>query len=89
MKFLALLLKAIIFFVLFAFALNNQGPVTLHFFFGTQWQGPVVLVVLSTFALGLLTGVLAMVPIWLAARRRANSSPSVASSGQIPVPPTL
>jgi len=89
MKMLAWLLKAIIFFVLFAFALNNQGPVTLHFFFGTQWQGPVVLVVLSTFVLGLLTGVLAMVPVWLAARRRANTPPTVMTQGQSPVPPPL
>ena len=72
MKVLAWLLKAVIFFVLFAFALNNQGPMTLHFFFGTQWQGPVVLVVLSTFALGLLTGVLAMVPNWWRHRKDAK-----------------
>jgi lipopolysaccharide assembly protein A len=89
MKALAWLLKGIVFFVLFAFALNNQGPVTLHFFFGTQWQGPVVLVVLSTFVLGLLTGVLAMVPVWLAARRRANAQPTVNALGQPPAPPPL
>lgn len=89
MKVFAWLLKAVIFFVLFAFALNNQGPVTLHFFFGTQWQGPVVLVVLSTFVLGLLTGVLAMVPVWLSARRRANARPVAADPGQPPAPPPL
>ena len=52
------LLKAAIFFTLFAFALNNQGDVTVQFFFGTHWTAPLVLVVLSAFAAGLLIGVL-------------------------------
>ena len=30
-------LKAAIFFTLFAFALNNQQDTTVHFFFGNQW----------------------------------------------------
>jgi putative membrane protein len=71
LKYMAWLLKAVIFFVLFAFALNNQAPVNLHFFFGTLWQAPLVLVVLVTFVLGLFAGILVMVPVWLGARRRA------------------
>ena len=67
------LLKAAIFFTLFAFALNNQQDVTVHFFFGTQWRAPLVLVVLAAFAVGLSVGALGMVPRWwkhrLAARR--------------------
>jgi predicted RNA-binding protein with RPS1 domain/uncharacterized integral membrane protein len=43
------LLKAAIFFTLFAFALNNQQDATVHFFFGTQWRAPLVLVVLAAF----------------------------------------
>ena len=35
MKYLAWLLKAAIFFTLFAFALNNQHDATVYFFFGT------------------------------------------------------
>ncbi|HRK40031.1 MAG TPA: LapA family protein [Burkholderiaceae bacterium] len=73
MKYIAWLLKAVIFFVLFAFALNNQAPVNLHFFFGTVWQAPMVLVVLGTFVLGLFAGILVMVPIWLNARRKTHS----------------
>ena len=67
------LLKAAIFFTLFAFALNNQQDATVQFFFGTQWRAPLVLVVLAAFALGLVVGALGMVPRWwkhrLAARR--------------------
>jgi len=68
------LLKAAIFFTLFAFALNNQGDVTVRFFFGTQWTAPVVLVVLITFSVGLLVGVLGMVPRWWRQRRAALAS---------------
>ena len=73
MKYLMWLLKAAIFFTLFAFALNNQQDVTVHFFFGTLWRAPLVLVVLAVFALGVVVGALGMVPRWwkhrLAARR--------------------
>ncbi len=58
------ILKAAIFFTLFAFALNNQQDATVHFFFGTQWRAPMVLVVLAAFAAGLVLGALAMVPRW-------------------------
>ena len=66
------LLKAAIFFTLFAFALNNQHDATVRFFFGQQWTAPLVLVVLSAFAIGLVIGVLGMVPRWWQHRRDAS-----------------
>jgi lipopolysaccharide assembly protein A len=73
MKYIMWLLKAAIFFTLFAFALNNQQVVIVHFFFGTEWRAPLVLVVLAVFASGLIVGALGMVPRWwkhrVAARR--------------------
>lgn len=72
MKYLVWLLKAAIFFTLFAFALNNQQDATVHFFFGTRWQAPLVLLVLTAFALGIATGVLGMVPRWLKSRNAAR-----------------
>jgi uncharacterized integral membrane protein len=69
MKYLAWLLKAAIFFTLFAFALNNQQDATVHFFFGTTWRAPMVLVVLGAFAAGLVVGALGMLPRWLKQRR--------------------
>jgi len=56
MKYIVWLLKAAIFFTLFAFALNNQQAATVHFFFGHSWTGPLVLVVLAAFAFGLVVG---------------------------------
>ena len=67
-------LKAAIFFTLFAFALNNQQDTTVHFFFGTQWRAPQVLVVLSAFAVGVAIGVLGMVPRWWKQRREATQA---------------
>ena len=80
--------SAAIFFTLFAFALNNQQSATLHFFFGRQWQTPMVLVVLCAFAAGLAVGVVAMVPRWWKHRRaalRADMPPvPVAASKETP-----
>jgi uncharacterized integral membrane protein len=67
-------LKAAIFFTLFAFALNNQQNVTVHFFFGNQWQAPQVLVVLTAFAIGVAVGVMGMVPWWWRQRQKAQPS---------------
>ncbi len=83
MKYLMWLLKAAIFFTLFAFALNNQQDATVHFFFGTRWTAPLVLVVLAAFALGLVIGALGMVPRWLkhrAAARRGQPARSPSSA---------
>ncbi|MFM9878805.1 MAG: lipopolysaccharide assembly LapA domain-containing protein [Burkholderiaceae bacterium] len=65
------MLIAAIFFSLFAFALNNQQEVTVHFFFGQQWRASLVLVVLACFAAGLAVGALGMVPRWWMQRRAA------------------
>ena len=66
------LLKLAVFFTLFAFALNNQQDTRVHFFFGTFWQAPTVLVVLLSFGLGLTVGVLGMVPRWWRQRQAAR-----------------
>lgn len=71
MKYILWLLKAAIFFTLFAFALNNQQVVSVNFFFGTVWQAPQVLVVLAAFTAGVALGILVMVPRWWKNRRSA------------------
>lgn len=64
--------RAFLFFTLFAFALNNEQPVVVHWFFGAQWTAPLVIVVLIAFASGAALGVLAMVPSWWRHRRVAR-----------------
>lgn len=83
MKYLAWLLKAAIFFTVFAFALNNQNAVQVNLFFGAHWQAPLVLVLLAALALGVLLGMLVMVPLWLNAKRTRKTptpSPDTATS---------
>jgi lipopolysaccharide assembly protein A len=64
MRLLVWALRAFLFFTLFAFALNNEQLVTVHWFFGYQWQAPLVIVVLVVLTAGAALGVLAMVPAW-------------------------
>lgn len=68
------ILRAAIFFALLAFALNNQQDVRVQLFFGHHWQAPLVLVLLTVFALGLAAGVLAMLPRWLKQRHAARQA---------------
>jgi putative membrane protein len=77
MKYILWLLKAALFFTLFAFALNNQQDATVYFFFSTYWRAPLVLVVLAAFAGGVVVGVLGMLPGWWKHRSAAvANSPS-------------
>ena len=87
MKYLMWLLKAAIFFTLFAFALNNQQTVAVHFFFGTLWQAPLVLVVLAAFAGGLALGIFVMMPRWWKKRKASLNHPPASSMGAAHEPP--
>lgn len=58
------LLRAVIFIALLAFALNNRHETSVKWFFGSEWHSSVASVLLVTFVLGALLGVLAMVPSW-------------------------
>ena len=88
MKYVLWLLKAAIFFTLFAFALNNQQDTIVHFFFGTQWRAPLVLVVLAAFTLGVMVGVLGMVPRWWMHRSAAQRAVQNAAQPQAGNPST-
>jgi len=82
MRIVVWLLRAFIFFALFAFALNNQQSATVHWFFGVQWQAPMVILVLAAFAAGCVIGVLAMAPHWWRQRRlsRPAAAPAAATA---------
>ena len=74
LRLLQWLLKATVFFTLFAFALNNQQETRVNFFFSTYWSAPTVLVVLLAFTLGVVVGVLGMVPRWWRERQAVKQS---------------
>jgi len=76
------LLNAAIFFVLFAFALNNQEAITVHLFFGAQWQVPLVLALFSALLVGVCLGVFVMLPLWLRARKPTAPAPVKAKTSE-------
>ena len=87
MRFIVWLVRAFIFFTLFAFALNNQQTATVRWFFGVDWHAPMVIIVLVAFAGGCAIGVLAMVPSWWRHRRIAKRHEPVVEAVQA-APPT-
>ncbi|WP_128000175.1 lipopolysaccharide assembly protein LapA domain-containing protein [Piscinibacter defluvii] len=94
MRIVVWLARAFLFFVLFAFALNNQHDAAIRWFFGYEWRTSMVFVVLAAFALGCVAGVLAMLPSWwrhrrVARRRATDDDPGAATdTSQLVVPPT-
>ena len=73
MRTLVWLVRAAVFFTLFAFALNNQHPSSVYWFFGYEWRAPMVFIVLGAFGLGAAFGIFAMVPSWWRHRRMART----------------
>ena len=72
MRFFVWLLRAFIFFSLFAFSLHNQQLAQVNWAFGYAWAAPMVIIVLAAFAAGAVFGVLAMTPSWWRHRRLAR-----------------
>ena len=72
MRFFIWLVRAFVFFALFAFALNNQHDAGVKWFFGQEWRAPMVFIVLAAFALGCALGIAAMLPSWWRHRRLAQ-----------------
>jgi lipopolysaccharide assembly protein A len=92
MRLLVWALRFVVFLALFALALNNQHAVTLHSFFGIEWQTRMIYVVLAAFIAGCTIGVLAMMPRWWRGRRTAMPTPIAATNAvavQTPRPPSM
>jgi uncharacterized integral membrane protein len=60
MKYLIWLLRAFLFLILLSFAVKNDQPVVLSYFFGYEWHASLVLVLLLFFAAGTAIGMLAI-----------------------------
>jgi uncharacterized integral membrane protein len=94
MRFIVWLFRAFIFFTLFAFALNNQQPATVRWFFGVEWRAPMVIVVLVAFAGGCIVGVMAMLPNWwrhwrLTRQQRRDEAPAATPPQPVTAPLTV
>ena len=80
-------LRALLFLVIFAFALLNTDVVTLHFFLGRTWELPMILVLLVFFALGAATGILACLSRLLGQRREIQKLARALRAGGRGSPP--
>jgi uncharacterized integral membrane protein len=85
LRWLRAMLWAVVFLALLGFALNNQQDATVHLLFGRQWRAPMVLIVLAVFALGMVAGVLGMLPGWWSRRR----APPPADGASAAAPPPI
>ncbi|MDO9053356.1 MAG: LapA family protein [Gallionella sp.] len=72
MRYISWLFQMFIFITLLGFALKNGQPVTLHYFFGYEWQSTLVIVSLLFFAVGAGLGILATLGIWFRQRREIS-----------------
>lgn len=69
MRYLIWSLRAVLFLLLLGFAVKNDQPVVLRYFFGYEWQTSLVVVLLCFFALGIVIGLLAMLGSMFRQRR--------------------
>ncbi|MDP4607947.1 MAG: lipopolysaccharide assembly protein LapA domain-containing protein [Burkholderiaceae bacterium] len=72
MKVIFWFVRIVVFLAVLAFALNNQHAVDLYVLPGATWHTPLVWAVAGAFVLGTVFGVLAMLPVWLRARKLAK-----------------
>lgn len=64
--------RVFIFLFLFAFALRNTDLVSVRFFFGADWQAPLIIIVLAFFAGGAALGVLSLLGTVFSLRREVS-----------------
>lgn len=91
-------LRIVLFIVLLGFAVKNDQPVTLRYFFGYEWQSSLVVALLLFFAAGTIVGVLAMFSNVLQQRREIarlkrdirvkNKLADIGETQQIPIQPS-
>lgn len=74
MRYLIWSLRAVLFLLLLGFAVKNDQPVILRYFFGFEWQTSLVVVLLCFFIAGAAVGLLAMAGRLFQLRRQLASS---------------
>ncbi len=73
MRTLTWLFRALLFILLLGFAVKNDQPVTLHYYFGYQWKTSLVAVLLVFFMLGVAVGLVATLMSVLKHRQEISS----------------
>lgn len=88
-------LRGILFIILLGLAIKNSNDVELRFFFDATWQAPLSLVLLAALVMGVVLGLLALLPQVIRLRRSVGQLKRQASQGKTfvneapPLPPAL
>ncbi|MBA3034472.1 MAG: LapA family protein [Gammaproteobacteria bacterium] len=67
------LLRGILFVILLGLAIKNSGDVELRFFFDASWQTPLSLALLGALTIGVVLGLLALLPQLIRQRRNIST----------------
>jgi uncharacterized integral membrane protein len=73
MRYLIWTLRAVLFLLLLGFAVKNDQPVVLRYFFGYEWQTSLVVMLLCFFTLGVVLGLLAVLASLFSQRRELSA----------------
>ncbi|MDP1606949.1 MAG: lipopolysaccharide assembly protein LapA domain-containing protein [Rhodocyclaceae bacterium] len=81
-------LRGVLFVILLGLAIKNSGDVELRFFFDASWQTPLSLALLGALVLGIVLGLLALLPQLIRQRRNLSAlKRELAESGKPPASP--
>lgn len=70
MRYIYLVLGLLVFILLLGFVMKNVEPVELHYYLGYVWRAPLSLMMLATFCIGALMGVMACLSPLIRQRRK-------------------
>jgi uncharacterized integral membrane protein len=73
MRFIWLIFKLALFFLVLTFAIRNTDTVTIRYFLGWEWQSPLILVLLVAFCAGIVLGLAAGLPRIVRQRREIGA----------------
>ena len=73
MRYVSLILKIALFVLVLVFAARNTEVVTVRYFPGSEWQAPLVFVLLAVFAAGIALGLAAALPRMFRQRRELSA----------------
>jgi uncharacterized integral membrane protein len=86
MRYLSLISGLILFLLALGFALKNSDSITLHYFLGYQWQAPLVLILVTAFCLGTVSGIAATLGLIFKQRREIQKLRREIKSFTLPSP---
>ena len=69
MRYLIWFPRIVLFVLLLGFTLKNAETVTLRYYFGYEWDAPLILIILLSFALGHAIGIISCIGKILRAKR--------------------